>query len=153
VTMHDTTAPDTPVPQQLTDELRQTFAGMSDVLIPRSGPLPSAREVGVHEEAIDRLLALRPDLKERFLRGLAACHGQDPEQAARRLNETDPTALAAIGLFASAAYYIDPKVRELIGYPGQTARTYDPDETPGYMVNGQLQRVIDRGPIYRPTPR
>ncbi len=136
----------------LTADQRATFRRIADVLIPSTATMPSASQVGVDGPVIDRLLDQRPDLKERFLRGLDACIGQDPDKAARSLNETDPTALAAIGLLASAAYYMDVEVRRLIGYPGQSARPFDPHATPEYVVKGQLQRVIDRGPIFRPTP-
>lgn len=136
----------------LTSDQRNVFRGIADVLIPSSTTMPSAGQVGVHGPVIDRLLDQRPDIRERFLRGLDACMGQNPDRAARSLNETDPTALAAIGLLASAAYYMDEEVRRLIGYPGQSARPFDPLAMPNYVANGQLRRVIDRGPIFRPTP-
>jgi hypothetical protein len=84
---------------------------------------------------------------------LRAAVGRDPEIAARALNSENPKALATIGLIASAAYYMAPKVRELIGYPGQERRPIDPDAPPDYMQDNLLQPVIDRGPIYRPTPK
>ena len=136
----------------LTSDQRNVFRGIADVLIPSSTTMPSAGQVGVHGPVIDRLLDQRPDIRERFLRGLDACMGENPDSAARSLNETDPTALAAIGLLASAAYYMDEEVRRLIGYPGQSARPFDPLAMPNYVTNGQLRRVIDRGPIFRPTP-
>lgn len=136
----------------LTADQRAIFRSIADVLIPSTATMPSASQVGVDGPVLDRLLDQRPDLKERFLRGLDACMGQDAERAARSLNETDPTALAAIGLLASAAYYMDAEVRRLIGYPGQSARPFDPQATPEYVVKGQLKRVIERGPIFRPTP-
>jgi hypothetical protein len=141
-----------PASGQLTDDQRITFRNLAAVLIPATATMPSAAEVGLHGTVIDNLLDHRPDLRERFLRGLDACRGQDPNLAARSLNDQDPTALAAIGLLASAAYYMDAKVRDLIGYPGQSARPFDVQATPAYISNGQLQRVIDRGPIFRPTP-
>lgn len=136
----------------LTSDQRNVFRGIADVLILSSTTMPSAGQVGVHGPVIDRLLDQRPDIRERFLRGLDACMGENPDSAARSLNETDPTALAAIGLLASAAYYMDEEVRRLIGYPGQSARPFDPLAMPNYVANGQLRRVIDRGPIFRPTP-
>lgn len=137
--------------EELTPERRETFRKISGVLIPATPTMPSAAEVGV-QSAVDHLLDLRPDLKKAFFRGLDACAGDDAEAVARRVNDDDPLALAAIGLLASAAYYFDPKVKELIGYPGQAPRTYDVTTPPKALTNGQLQRVIDRGPIFRPTP-
>jgi hypothetical protein len=132
--------------------VRETFRAIADVLIPAAEGMPAAGEVGVHADVLDRILGLRPDLADRFLRGVRAAVGMDPRQAAEHLNKNDPDALGAIGLVASAAYYMQPHVRELIGYPGQERRPGDPDETPEYVSNGMLQQVIDRGPIYKPTP-
>lgn len=137
---------------KLSDEQRRTFAGIADVLIPEAEGMPSATQAGVHEKVLDRVLGLRPDLREAFIRGIAAADGLDPQEAAERLNKEDPSALGAIGLVASAAYYMMPQVREMIGYPGQENRPGDPDATPEYVANGMLQQVIDRGPIYKPTP-
>jgi len=138
---------------KLDDTLRRTFLAIADVLIPEAEGMPKASQVGVGGEILDRMLALRPDLREAFLRGLRAASGKPPAAAAETLNRDDPAALGAIGLVASAGYYMSPQVRALIGYPGQESRPGDPDETPEYVANGMLQEVIDRGPIFKPTPK
>ncbi len=137
----------------VSDKHRETFAGIADVLIPEAEGMPSATQAEVHGAILDRVVELRPDLREAFFRGLNKAAGKDPEAAAQALNSDDPEALGAIGLLASAAYYIQPRVRELIGYPGQENRLVDADAEPEYVANGMLQVVIDRGPIYRPTPK
>jgi hypothetical protein len=134
------------------DISRARFLAIADVLIPEAEGMPSASQAGVGGEVLDRALALRHDLKEDVLRGLNAVVGEAPAASAQRLYESDPSAFAAIGLLAAACYYMIPHVRELVGYPGQERRTYDPDATPEYVKNGALQAVLDRGPIYRPTP-
>ena len=133
----------------ISNDERRTFAAIADVLIPAAEGMPAATEVDVHNEVADRLLGLRPDLLEPFKRGCAASVDKEAQTAAEWLNEHDPEALSAIGLIASAAYYMSPRVRELIGYPGQESRPADPDETPEYIANGMLKVVEDRGPIYR----
>jgi len=138
---------------KLDDSLRRTFLAIADVLIPEAEGMPMASQVGVGGEILDRMLALRPDLREAFLRGLRAAAGKPPAAAAETLNRDDPAALGAIGLVASAGYYMSAQVRELIGYPGQESRPADPDATPEYVANGMLQQVIDRGPIFKPTPK
>jgi hypothetical protein len=41
-----------------------------------------------------------------------------------------------------------------LAYPGQApGGSYDPHETPDYLLDGTLERVVRRGPLYRPTPR
>src|ERR1700731_1335818 len=111
----------------VTPEQRSTFAGIADYLIPNAEGMPSASEVDVHGAILDRVLMLRADLQEAFLRGLNGCSGAIPAEAANALNRDDPVAMGAVGLVASAAYYMTPSVRDLIGYPGQESR---PDLAP-----------------------
>lgn len=134
--------------------LRETFKNIADFLIPEAEGMPSASQVGVHLDTLDQILGLRPDLRENFVRGLSASVGKDARDAANALNQSDGAALTAIGLVASAGYYMSPAIREKIGYPGQQSRPEaDPDATPEYVSNGMLQKVIDRGPIFKPTKR
>jgi hypothetical protein len=131
---------------------RARFLAIADVLIPEAEGMPSATQAGVGGEVLDRALALRNDLQQNAMRGLNAVAGEAPAAAAHALYESDQAAFQAIGLLAAACYFMVPRVRELVGYPGQERRTYDADATPEYVKNGALQTVIDRGPIYRPTP-
>ena len=98
------------------------------------------------------LLKVRQDIQDDFLRGVRAVRGMDGQAAANELNQKDARAFQVISLAASAGYYMSPRVRELIGYPGQESRPFDPNGTTDYLDDGLLQPVIDRGPIYRPTP-
>jgi hypothetical protein len=135
------------------DEVRDIFAGLADVLIPEAEGMPSASQVGIREpQYLDRILGLRPDLAEAFFRAMAFAKGREPQLAAEALHIEDEAAFGAVGLVASSGYYMAPRVRELIGYPGQVARAIDADEEPEYLTNGMLQQVLDRGPIYEPTP-
>ena len=138
---------------KLDNSLRRTFIALADVLIPEAEGMPAASQVGVDGDILDRMLALRTDLHEAFLRGLRAAAGKPAAEAAAALNRDDPAALGAIGLVASAGYYMNPRVCALIGYPGQESRPANPDITPEYVANGMLQQVIDRGPIFKPTPK
>ncbi|GAB5471159.1 MAG: hypothetical protein Kilf2KO_41890 [Rhodospirillales bacterium] len=136
----------------INDRHRATFAGIADVLIPEAEGMPSASQAEVPGAILDRVVELRSDLREAFFRGLNKASGQDPQTAIEGLDRDDPEALGAIGLLASAAYYMQPQVRALIGYPGQENRPVDAESEPAYIANGMLQEVIDRGSIYRPTP-
>jgi hypothetical protein len=51
---------------KLDDALRRTFLAIADVLIPEAEGMPMASQVGVGGEILDRMLALRPDLREGF---------------------------------------------------------------------------------------
>jgi hypothetical protein len=136
---------------KLTESERQVFAALADVLIPEAEGMPSASQIGIHAGPLNRVLELRPELGQDLQRGLTAAAGVDPAQAAKILNRQDPDALGAIGLIASAAYYMQPRVHELLNYPGQVSRPARPKEENDYERGGMLQAVIDRGRIYRQT--
>ena len=136
----------------LTDTDRALFAAIADILIPEAEGMPAASTVGVHAAPLDHVLSLRPELSVDIQRGLVAAREQDAATATETLNRDDPAALQAIGLAASAAYYMDGRVRDRLGYPGQDSRPVMPEEEGDYLEDGLLQAVIDRGPIYREPP-
>jgi hypothetical protein len=136
----------------VSDTLRETFRVMADLLIPKTDTMPSGSEVGVHGTVLDKILQLRPDLAPHFIRGVERAVGLDPAVARDLLDREDQPALIAIGLVASLAFYMDPVARRAIGYPGQERRPVQPGEESDIWEGGMLQRVIDRGPIFRPTP-
>ena len=129
---------------------RQRLAALADALIPAAEGMPSASEAGVHREGLDRVLAARPDLAPELARVLAASTG-DPDEALRKLQRDDDAGFAVLGLTVTGAYYTDPSVRRLIGYPGQLYRpelvTGEPD-----WDAAELERVMARAPVYRATP-
>lgn len=143
----------TPTTGGLTAELRAVFEQLAVILIPAHGKMPAASAVGAHQSLLDDVLKHRPDIRDDLLRALAAAHGREPRAAANDLLRKDAAAFNALGLAVSGAYYMSPRVRELLGYPGQESVSYDPYATPNYLTDGMLERVVARGPIYRPTPR
>ncbi len=138
---------------RISDDERGLFKSLADYLIPASGKMPAASAVGVHEHLLDRVLEARPDLIEGLLRGLAACRSEPAGLALNALMKADEAAFQAVSLAASGAYYMSEEVRQKLGYPGQGNAPYDPQETPSYLINGMIERVVRRGSIYRPTPK
>ena len=137
----------------LNDADRAKFAAIADRLLPAFGKMPAASAVAVQDAMLDVALQARPDLVDDFARGLAACSAEAPSDSLNALFRQDHAAFNAVNLVAVAAYYMTDEVRRLIGYPGQESPPYDPHETPAYLVDGTLERVVRRGPLYRPTPR
>jgi hypothetical protein len=114
--------------------------------------MPAASEVGVAAEGLDRVLRVRPDLEADLSRVLKAGIGQDTAEQIRELQRDDPAGFEALATTVTGAYYTDQHVRALIGYPGQL---YDPQRLQLDQIDASdpmLQRVIRRGPAYRPTP-
>ncbi len=137
----------------LSEPERLLFKSLADFLIPASGKMPAASAVGVHEALLDQVLVARPDLLDDLKRGLAACRTGAPSVTLNALMKADDAAFQAIGLAASGGYYMAAEVREKLGYPGQGEVPYDPHETPAYLTNGMIERVVRRGSLYRPTPK
>lgn len=137
----------------LTANDRQVFAAIADIIIPAWETKPAASSVGVHDKLLDTVLRVRPDLTDGIKRSIAFCANRDPSEAINALYREDRTAFDAFTLAATGAYYMSETVRQGIGYPGQESPPYDAHATPEYLTNGTLERVVRRGPIYRPTPR
>jgi hypothetical protein len=98
---------------------------LADQLIPGEDGMPSASEAGATGRWLEAVFEARPDLRE----------------PVERL-EPDAVASAIV-----AAYYMNPEVRERIGYRGQLAVPLGPADH-----EELLGSVVARGPVYRPTP-
>jgi hypothetical protein len=135
---------DTPA---LDDRERETFARVADHLIPEAGGMPSAAQV-VSEDRLAFVLRARPDLVEPLRAALRAELGADVVERLAALAD-EPTHLAALQLAIVGGYYTDRRVRELIGYPGQTAIELRSWEYPAYLEEGLIDAVLARGPVWR----
>ena len=135
-----------------TDAQRAIFSGLADVLVPASEHMPAASEVDISGAGLDRVLRARPDLQAPLAGVLTEEAGIDPTARIHDIQRNDPAGFEALALAATGGYYTDASVRDLIGYPGQTydaSRVTVPDID---ISDPMLQRVVARGPIYRPTP-
>jgi hypothetical protein len=127
---------------------RETLAGLADVLIPAGDGMPSAGEAGAAGALLDEVLAVRSDLEEPLREIAAAARGKDPAAEVARLEAESPELFEALTTAIAGGYFLSPDVRERLGYPGQQAKKLQDD-----FDQELLQPVIDRGPIFRPTPR
>jgi len=130
-------------------EQRKVLAALADILIPAGEGFPSASEAGVANEGLDYVLNCRPDVADGLKALLEAAHGRPAAQVVMDLQKNDPAAFGLLTDLVPGAYFLNPNVREKLGYGGQTAKAIDPHVD--YLDDGLLQSVIDRGPIYRPT--
>ena len=122
----------------------QTFFALADFLIPAHGEMPKFSDVCTYAD-VEKSLDFRIDLKEGFARGIAADPATGAEAYLEKINRQDGEAFSALTTIAIATYYMNPGVRELIGYPGQENVQYDSKATQIYLTNGSLGRVIARG--------
>jgi non-ribosomal peptide synthetase component F len=125
------------------------LAALADHLVPAAERMPQASAVGMPGALLDQVLNARPDLRTQLLQLLRRARGVEPAQFIAGLYRDDPEGLHVLGLVVAGGYYLSPEVRRRLGYPGQTRQSFDPDTPAEYLTDGTLQRVIDRGPIWR----
>lgn len=132
--------------------LRSIFRAAADVLIPRYKQMPSASDIGIGGEVLDKVLQVRPDIHQDLVRALERLSGDgDITEGLNRLSDQDEVAFNALTLAATGGYYTCNDVWKLIGYPGQEYLPVDATSTPEYLTNRMLEPVIRRGAIYRAT--
>ena len=140
------------VTMPLSGNQREVYGRIADVLICESDGMPSATQVDVHTRWIDEALRLRPDLREALdavIEMVRDADAHDVRSAVERIASLHRVLFEGVGTLTAGSYYMDDRVRALMGYPGQEARRLV-DDTDQYL--DQLARVVDRGPLYRPTP-
>jgi hypothetical protein len=131
----------------LDSQHRATLAALADVLI------PSASQAGVAAGLLDEVLTALPEVAEPLAVLLQTLAGHDPAATVARLQIEDPAAFDLLCTVVAGAYFLNPEVRQQIGYPGQQAVPIQVESPPDYEQDGLLASVISRGPIYRPTPQ
>ncbi len=136
---------------EITDAHRTRLAELADQLIPEGGGMPSASAAGVAGGYLDEVLRARPDYAEPLAATLEATGDEPAADAVARLRDTDDPGWAVLTAVVPGAYFMNPAMREAIGYPGLEARPIDPD-VEDWLEDGLLDSVISRGPVYRPTP-
>jgi hypothetical protein len=130
---------------------RAVLAALADVLIPAGDSMPSASAAAVADEGLNQVLAAVPGLGTSLGDVLARARGREPAEVVASLAQSDPAAYGVLTEVVTAAYFMNPDVRQALGYTGQGPTPLDPRVD--YMEDGLLVSVIKRGPIYRPTPK
>lgn len=135
----------------LTDGDRQVYARIADALIPSALGMPSASEAGVPSVYVDQALTARPDLSVPLQAAIAFVK-ELPSDADLliELDHVSADVVGGVGTLTAGAYFLSPQIRERIGYPGQEARSMNHGAELPYI--GMLERLIDSGFTYIPTP-
>ncbi len=133
--------------------LRERLARLADDLIPPVDGMPAPSSIDLAGRQLDGVIASRPDLVTGIRRALEAADGaHDPIAWLEALRTEDPPGHDALVTAVVAGYYMHPDVMLRLGYPGQVAQPVSVAGFPDYLNEGLLERVYERGPIYRPTP-
>jgi hypothetical protein len=130
----------------LTNETRTRIAVLADLIVPAEAGRPSATEARVHTSGMDSALSARPDLIE----PLTAVLDHVDEHGADSLSSADVDALTKVIELMLVCYFMSPKARHPIAYPGQRAMPIAEGETEYYLDEGALlEPVIRRGSLWR----
>ncbi len=139
----------------VSDQVRTALETIGDHLIPEAHDMPAASAMGVGSGQLDIVLRSRPDLAPILEQALGEVDLSDVGALVTRLREDDPVAYDAVTLVIVAGYYMHPEIHDRIGYPGQVAKDVQRMSEREIYLEGLMelaQKVVDRGPIYRPTP-
>ena len=138
-------------PRDLTEAERAALIAVADVLIAPSGGIAPPSGQQSYARWLDRALAARRDAFEEVVStarrltegagGLAA--------RTRDLAASDPSLFQSLSTVLAGAYLMIPEVRREIGYPGQERKHPRFDEAAEEIMDGILDPVIERGPVYR----
>jgi hypothetical protein len=132
------------------EDERNRLAELADVLIPAVAGCLSATAAGVAGSGLDQFLATCPETASGLRQILIRAGNEEAAKVVDEFRKNEPATFGVLAELAAGTYFLNPKVREAIGYAGQTARPIDP--SPDYLDDGLVESVIRRGPIYRPTP-
>lgn len=135
--------------ETLTDDERQRYGRLADVLVPDAEGMPSATQAEVHTRWVDDALRARPDLRPSLREALQLAGDLPAEEAVETLNREHPSIFDALGTVTAGAYFLSPDIKQRIGYPGQVPQPVE-DDVDSYI--DLLQNVAERGPIYREAP-
>jgi hypothetical protein len=134
-------------PRSLTGGERHTFLRVAAILVPGTGALDG------FDDLAERALAARRDAFDTIvdeLHRLADLEGSALETELRRAAEDPHGAFGPLSTVIAGAYLMAPAGRAAVGYPGQAARPPRFDLAADEIMDGILDPVIDRGPVFRP---
>jgi hypothetical protein len=103
----------------LSRDERALLAGLADVIAPQWNHLPSASDIDLTGEPLDRALHARPDLIEPLRVLLREIEASRPADAVDHLQRVRPAQFHVLMQVVAGAYYMNEKVREALRYPGQ----------------------------------
>jgi hypothetical protein len=138
--------------ERIDAQQRDTLASVADVLIPAGSGLPSARAAGIADQLLDMVLTSRPDLVHQLADVLDALHDVAPADVLGPWRAQNPAAFDVLSVVIVGGYLMSPEVGTALGYPGQQDKPVDTHDIVTVINEGLLDPVIERGPIYRPTP-
>lgn len=133
----------------LTDGERARLAVLAALMVPGGAGMPGWAGLGLEGAAVDHVLATEPRWGPPMRRFLAQEGPVRSLAEVETLAQADPEGFRALGVVVANAWFMDPRVRAAIGYPGQEARDSSIGLTPA--CEALVAEVAARGPVFRPA--
>jgi hypothetical protein len=124
---------------------------VADVLVPPNGTMPALRDVDPDSRWLACALAARPDLAVDLGRALAAVDAGEVPGSVRALYASSPDDFDVLAAVVTGTYFLTPRVRQLIGYPGQARKPPRLDDAADQLED-LLEQAMNRPSFYRPAP-
>ena len=134
------------------DEQTACLRRLGDALAPASEAMPSFSEADKSGRFLFRAFEALPHLARLTIAAGDGLGDSEPREYLERLSVEQPEMFSALHSTVVGAYLINRRVWRRLGYPGRKPRAVLDDEAEFYLEGGLLDPVIERGPIYRPTP-
>jgi hypothetical protein len=134
------------------DEQTASLRRLGDALAPASETMPSFSEADRSGRFLLRAFEALPHLAPLTVAAADGLGDSEPREYLERLSVEQPEMFSALHSTVVGAYLINRRVWRRLGYPGRKPRPVLDDEADFYLEGGLLDPVIERGPIYRPTP-
>jgi hypothetical protein len=127
------------------------WRALVDHLIPGGDGLPAASSVGLHDELLDNVLRIRPDLQPDLEQAMELISGLAPAEALLALQQ-EPAVYNSVSVIVAGGYLMSNEVTAALGYRYEEAKPVNSDDVLRAVDDGLLDGVIERGPIYRLPP-
>jgi hypothetical protein len=135
----------------LTDSQRAVLLDLADVLIPETDTMPSLRLADPDGEWFERACRARADLIDELLTILDELAGTDLSSALVSLHCQQRHQFDVLATFVAGTYYLIPRIRELIGYPGQVRAPAPLDLAADELSDEIFEGAMNYPGSYRPA--
>jgi len=132
--------------QALNSSHRHRLASIADLMLPRADGMPSASDIDLVNSPLDKVFRARPDLIRPLRQILDSLRSDTTETDLRLMQRDEPEAFELLFEVVAGAYYMDAKVRRLLGYDGQRALTLPRS---GFGAEELLIEMMESPPRYR----
>jgi hypothetical protein len=135
----------------ITEPQRAVLLDVADVLIPETDAMPSLRAADPDGEWLERACRARADLVDELCQILDEIAGSNMSSLLVSMHRDQRPRFDVLATFAAGTYYLIPRIRELIGYPGQVRAPAPLDLAADELSDEIFEGAMNYSGSYRPV--